>query len=272
MTWDPGFPSRSPLLEPLLPHAAAFAGFAQWPPRASLEALLARRAVTNARGTALRAVEPEGAGALSYENRVFERGELEVHERHWHDFFNVLAWSAYPRCKAALNARHVQAAGDVGSGAAGNRGRVRDALTLFDENGAIVVASDADLLDDLRAFRWKTLFWDKRDRVRRAMRVFVVGHALLEKALAPYVGMTAHALLFRCEASDIAAPGEQLIAHVDALAARRISDPRALETPHELAPLPVLGVPGWWPANEREDFYDDTRYFRPGRSGRNGPG
>jgi len=33
----------------------------------------------------------------------------------------------------------------------------------------------------------------------------------------------------------------------------------------ELSPLPVLGVPGWWPDNERESFYDDADYFRSGR-------
>ena len=36
--------------------------------------------------------------------------------------------------------------------------------------------------------------------------------------------------------------------------------------PAELAPLPVLGVPGWWAANEAASFYDNRDYFRPGRS------
>ena len=35
-------------------------------------------------------------------------------------------------------------------------------------------------------------------------------------------------------------------------------------------PLPVLGVPGWWPENEAHSFYDDPQVFRPGRR-RNGP-
>ena len=35
--------------------------------------------------------------------------------------------------------------------------------------------------------------------------------------------------------------------------------------PRELSPLPVLGIPGWWPDNERADFYDNTDYFRSGR-------
>ena len=30
-------------------------------------------------------------------------------------------------------------------------------------------------------------------------------------------------------------------------------------------PLPVLGVPGWWAANEEPDFYADAQVFRPAR-------
>ena len=41
----------------------------------------------------------------------------------------------------------------------------------------------------------------------------------------------------------------------------------ALDSTRMLAPLPILGVPGWEAANERESFYDDAAVFRPGRSG-----
>ena len=32
-----------------------------------------------------------------------------------------------------------------------------------------------------------------------------------------------------------------------------------------MTPLPVLGVPGWWPENENFSFYDDSFVFRPRR-------
>ena len=32
------------------------------------------------------------------------------------------------------------------------------------------------------------------------------------------------------------------------------------------SPLPVLGVPGWWPENADPAFYDDGAVFRPARS------
>jgi hypothetical protein len=33
------------------------------------------------------------------------------------------------------------------------------------------------------------------------------------------------------------------------------------------APLPVLGVPGWWAANETAGFYAQTHVFRAPRTG-----
>jgi hypothetical protein len=29
-----------------------------------------------------------------------------------------------------------------------------------------------------------------------------------------------------------------------------------------IAPMPVLGVPGWHPGTSREDYYDDPVHFR----------
>jgi hypothetical protein len=243
------------MLEPFARCADRLTGFADWPPRTALDVLLREHGACNAGGAPLRAIEAGAGGAASYERSVFERGELAVRLGEWHDLLNVLVWCTFPATKAALNARHVRSAVAV---AGGNRGRARDALTLFDESGAIVISSDADLLDDLREFRWKALFRDKRERVRSALRVYLFGHGLLEKALAPYVGMTAQAITLAVDREPI-----EDIARVDALAAAHVAE--GLAAPRDLAPLPVLGVPGWWEANEEEAFYDDTKYFRPGR-------
>ena len=259
--WDPEFSERTPMLAPYERVAARLAACRDWPPREALDALLHEHGVANARGVALRAVAPDSAGALTYESRAYEHGGLAVRDRDWHDLFNVLVWCVFPATKAALNARHVAAA-EV-ERAEGNRGRARDALTVFDESGAIVVSSAPDLLDDLRAFRWKRLFLAGRERVRASLRVYLFGHALLEKALAPYVGMTAHAMLLQVERGWLDEEPARQVARVDAMAASRLG---GLASPRDLAPLPVLGVPGWWAANDAESFYDNTDYFRPGRS------
>lgn len=249
------------MLEPYARCASAFAACTDWPTREALDALLRAEGVANARGIALTAVAP--GGASSYEARVHERGELEVRERDWHDLFNVMAWCAFPAAKAALNARHVAAA--TRESRTANRGRERDALTLFDESGAIVVSTEPALLEDLREFRWKRLFGTERERVRTGLRVYLFGHALLEKALAPYVGMTAHAIALPVERDFLDDTPERQIARADAMAARHLAH---LASPQDLSPLPVLGVPGWWAPNETEAFYDNADYFRPGRRAR----
>jgi rod shape-determining protein MreB len=37
------------------------------------------------------------------------------------------------------------------------------------------------------------------------------------------------------------------------------------QKPRDLQPFPLLGMPGWDPANDDEAYYDNTDYFRPGR-------
>ena len=265
MDWDPRFLARSPLFEPLRVRAPAFGP--DWPDIAALQRLLdaSDPPVANAQGLPLRLVPParrSGAIGDRYEARLYLRGELAVRERSWHDLFNVLVWRAFPRAKAALNSRHHAA---LQAQVTSNRGPAQDALTLFDEGGLIVAAADDDLLELVRAFRWKDLFWRRRDAVRLRMRFLVFGHALHEKALAPFTGITARAVLVRAEPSLLDARAAALVGALDARVAAWIADPALLAGTRDLAPLPVLGVPGWCADNEREDYYDDVEYFRPGR-------
>jgi hypothetical protein len=265
MDWDPDFVERSPMLEPLRPSATRLREYSRWPERADLQRLLEAQPIVTRGGARLSLVEPANTGA-PYESRIYLEGGMQYREGEWHDFFNLLAWIAYPRTKAALNeAHHFESlhAGTAGDGS--NRSRVRDALTVFDESGAIAASSDADLLRDIECFRWKPLFWERRERVVAGMRVHLFGHALFEKALDPYVGMTAHALLLPLPNALIAAPEARRVESIDELAAARVP---GMRSPQELSPLPLLGVPGWWPDNEAAAFYDDENYFRSGRSPR----
>jgi len=267
MDWDPDFLDRSPMLAPLAREARSLRALRDWPGREALQELLSERGVTNAAGMPLRLVAPS-AGAESYEARIHARGELEMREGEWHDLFNVLGWLAYPRSKAALSERHNmplqrEQMRDSAAAPHGRRGRVRDAFTLFDESGAIVASSGPDLLEDVRAFRWKRLFSEHRERVRREMRFRLFGHAVFEKALQPYLGVTAHAMLLPVDAGFL---DESFERQTEALDERIAAEIRRLATPRSLAPLPVLGVPGWWDENESAAFYDNAAYFRPGRT------
>ena len=262
--WDPRFGERSPLLAPFAAAAAPLA-IPDWPTPDALSALAAAGGgIASGSGARVRFVAPQPAAGTAmqrYEGRIHAAGEVPTRERNWHDLFNALAWLAWPRTKAALNAAHVAAAAAEDDGI---RGRRRDALTVFDESGVAVATSAPDLAALLTGFRWQELFWRARARVAREMCFFVIGHALAEKALAPFVGMTGHAILLDVTPEFFAASGAAQRAAVDGLLAGRIAGGMPA-TPRELAPLPVLGVPGWWAENEEASFYDNTQYFRPGR-------
>jgi len=253
----------APIFSPLRPWVSRLpSGF---PDHDDLNAL-AGPAMVSGGGTAIRFVAP-GADreASRYEVRIFETGEVQTRPGSWHDLFNALVWLAFPKTKAVLNRHHRNEI--VARRGEPERGTARDVLTLFDEGGVIVASTDAELSALLREFRWKQLFWKRRAEVARAMRFHVFGHAIYEKALAPHKGVTAKALIVDVDPGVCDAPVERQIAELDARAAAYFSQPRSLASTRSLAPLPILGVPGWEPANEREEYYDDASQFRPGRAG-----
>ena len=180
-----------------------------------------------------------------YEIRVHETGRVETRPDNLHDWFNALAWLAFPRTKARINALHAAEIPREG----GRRGRLRDLLTIFDEGGAIVRSDDAALLSLLETFQWKALFWENRAAVRERMKFVVLGHATLEQALEPRPGITCKAILIPARAD------------ADAAAYAWLGALQPGASPRDLAPLPVLGYPGW--LEQSAGFYEDARYFRP---------
>jgi hypothetical protein len=258
------------MFEPLRALGGALAR-PDWPARPVLQNLLERggNPVTTRNGLPLRLV-PAGGRMRSfeerYEARIHLRGEMIFRERNWHDLLNVLAWLTFPRAKAALNARHYAALRAQYAAGAGNRGPVQDALTLFDEGGVIVASCDDDLLGLLRGWRWKELFWSNRTRLQGRMCFCLFGHALYEKALRPFLGITGRGILLKAEPALLAQPPGEQLAVLDTQVAATISESGNLTAPRELAVVPVLGVPGWCPGNEQESYYDNTDYFRRGRS------
>jgi len=53
--------------------------------------------------------------------------------------------------------------------------------------------------------------------------------------------------------------------HLDGLVADYLNAPEHCRSTRELSPVPLLGVPGWAADNDCAVYYDNTRYFRPGR-------
>ncbi|TMG73037.1 MAG: DUF3025 domain-containing protein [Betaproteobacteria bacterium] len=224
---------------------------------------LANPGVASGGGAPIRFVPP--AASAQYEVRVFETGEVQTRADSWHDLFNALVWLAFPKTKAVLNRHHYE---EIRARRGEPlRGTARDVLTLFDEGGVVVASADAELSALLRGFRWKELFWRRRAEVLRSMRFYVFGHAIYEKALEPYKGVTAKALIVDVAPRLLDAPLVRQLSELDARAADYFSGAQALASTRTLAPLPILGIPGWEPANACEEYYDDRAQFRPGRSG-----
>jgi hypothetical protein len=205
----------------------------------------------NAEGAAFprfapQAMLPEGR---PYEGFIFETGACPVREG-LHDFFNGLCWLRFPDTKRQLN--RLQAGEIARDGIGGRRGPVRDAITVFDENGALLDAPPP-IWQALLAREWRRLFVELRPLWAQA-RLVVFGHALLEKlAGAPRKDFTAHVW---AGPLSLGAWGE-----ADALLASQCTPGRLAAKP--FTPLPVLGIPGWCAQNENFSFYDDSLVFRP---------
>lgn len=265
--WNTDWLNRSGVFAPL---RAAGSNLPQigWPDPETLNALADRAGrVVNAQGVRVRFVAQAAKPKefeQGFEQRAFLKGEVQMRPLDWHDLFNALVWMTFPTTKAVINARHYESLSDAQSV---NRAPVRDALTLFDEEGVVVLSSDAGLLELVRGFHWKELFWKRRDEVRERMRFMLFGHALYHKALDPFIGMTGKAVLLNVPADFLQLPLNAQVAQADRLLAACMWDRTHMSHGRELSPLPVLGVPGWWKENEQESFYDNTGYFRSGRAG-----
>jgi hypothetical protein len=267
--WDADFLERSPMFEPLRLYGRAVRAGC-WPSLDDLQRLLSTRdpLVTTRSGARLNFVR-QGPKAKQfveqYEPRIYLKGEVQVRRDNWHDLLNALVWLTFPRSKAALNQRHYDALLEQKAAGSHNRGPVRDAMTLFDEGGVVVVARDPALLRLIESFAWKDLFWRQRARVMTDMCFCLFGHALYEKALRPFTGITGRGILFEVDAGFFVSPLSVQLERLDAMLAARLNDTSRLNSTGELAPLPILGVPGWCAGNVRESYYDDSDYFRCGR-------
>ena len=187
---------------------------------------------------------PDG---IAYEQFIFDTGRVPTRDN-LHDFFNGLVWQQFPQTKQRLN--QLQAQAIAADGVQAVRGPLRDALTVFDENGALLSAPPA-LWAALRARDWRRLFVDLRPLWREA-RLVLFGHALLEKLVFPRKPITAH--VYQAQAAI------DSVASLDAWLAQSLQPERLVTKP--FVPLPVLGIPGWWPGNENFSFYDDSLVFR----------
>jgi hypothetical protein len=181
-----------------------------------------------------------------------------------HDFFNGLVWLSFPRIKVQLNA--LQAAQIAQDGVGKSRGPARDGATIFDENAALLVVRDCAaghlLTESLREHQWSAAFVGQRACFGPDAQVWLFGHALMEKLVAPRKAITAHTRVVVAGDDFFTMDHDARRAWLDQTVAQEL----ALDglSTAGFTPMQVLGVPGWWP-NQDDAFYADATVFRPKR-------
>ena len=218
---------------------------------------------------------PEGIG---YEQFIGTTGQIPTREN-LHDLFNGSIWLTFPQTKALLNYHHMleMAAQNISAinRPKNPRGRVRDTITVFDENGAILVTCEPDIGAALIDFNWQESLvapraeWDNplAPRTDAKAAVYIFGHALLEQLIEPRKTLCAHSVVLNVSPDFFTQALSERMVQIDFLLAEYVHQMLSQEnvTPRQLAPLPILGVPHFWANNVNPDFYEDSRVFRNGR-------
>jgi hypothetical protein len=193
-----------------------------------------------------------------YEQHVAQLRAVPTRQGHWHDFFNMLVWTHFPKLRWALNALHVDPRpGPIDP--RNGRAPAQNVAATFDEAGMIVLSTSRALLDELRALQFRRAFWERREELLSTTRFWVVGHGMLESLLTPHSGLAARSLLLQVPSLPRAGDDDAFRFDVDRLVAERIGSWRAART--VLDPIPVLAIPGF-SANDAREFYEDMRNIR----------
>lgn len=193
----------------------------------------------------------------AYEAFIHSRRSIPTRDN-LHDFFNGLIWLHWPLLKQRLNA--LQAAEIARQGVGAQRGRLRDSITVLDENGGLLLAPQA-LCDALRDRRWQELFVGRRALWQQA-RFLPIGHALLEKLVQPRKAITAHVICVPLEQ----APRLASLAEADGWLDDQLRTQSCNLASKPYLPIPILGIPDWCLQNQNFSFYDDSLVFRAPRT------
>ena len=214
---------------------------------------------------------------IGYEQFIGSTGNIPTRDN-LHDLFNGSIWLTFPKTKAMLNYYHMLEIAKQDSSE--SRGRVRDTITVFDENGAILVTADPSIGEALINFDWQAslvtprtrfdnpIFGNKKQPNSDAkVAVYIFGHALLEQLIEPRKALCAHSVVINVEQDFFTLTLSERMNYLDNKLANVMNKLLSQDniTPRQLAPLPILGVPHFWSENADPSFYKDAYVFRSGR-------
>ena len=95
--------------------------------------------------------------------KIQEQRKIATRKDNWNDFFNALSWFAFPASKRVIVRRIYQEMQHRNKNQQKGRGPDENLCTLVDENGVLIVSCDPSLLELVRNFQWKKLFWERHE-------------------------------------------------------------------------------------------------------------
>jgi len=203
--------------------------------------------------------EPQDAAGVQraggFDRFIAEHSSIPTRTGSFHDLFGGLIWLHFPRLKTAIHRVQLTAAGAV-------RTAREHAATHFDESGVIVVSSEPRVFRGLAELDWPGVFWERRDELLTSTQFLAFGHGRLDALRTPHPKLMGMALFVHVRPALLKLVAPELRALLDEELAQEL--PIFLTEPGRLQPLPVLGVPGWAPAQSVE-FYRNEGYFRRAR-------
>jgi hypothetical protein len=186
--WNPALLTKSPLFEPFSALYEPWCARSHWPTLEEYTALFERQRKERCPRVAplsFAPAEPKRSRARRdspldlanlYDGRIALKAEVPCLSESYHDLFNVLMWSAFPRAKRALHGRQYRALrGWLAEGASrlpNRRTREQDALTVFDEGGSVLVVE--------QEAHWRSCAEPTSLDSTQPVHWYLFGHALME--------------------------------------------------------------------------------------------
>ncbi|WP_082971767.1 DUF3025 domain-containing protein [Rheinheimera sp. SA_1] len=204
-----------------------------------------------------------------YEAFIYHTQQVPTRYPNWHDLFGALIWCLFPNTKKLLNRLHIQ---EIDLHGASIRTELRNKLTLLDECGVLILhrQDQTNMVELLRQHQWQQAFVSHRHHWQGqssepTIAAMMFGHANYEMATRPFIGLTGKMLAMAVPDDFFSQSLRQRIDFIDTALSKQIANQGIFSDPLQLTPLPLLGVPGWFFANEQPDFYQNSAYFRPKR-------
>lgn len=194
-----------------------------------------------------------------YDALVFKEKKIPIRNNIVHDYFNALTWLAFPNSKTKLNKKNFTLLEKNYLNGNKNRPRNIDLTTLLDESGIIILTKNSYLASLIRQKKWKTVFWDSRDIVKKSFKFFLFGHSLFEKIMNKYIGTAARALIFFNENLTL---DKITISDVDQILSDCIDKDSFFKNLEKTVSIPLFAIPEWSSLNKKEEFYKGNEYLR----------